>query len=122
LRCRRENWTYVEIKDLRTEDIVIDDPDIKASNILGDDLKQFCQLGAANTICTVDRELALDLLSPQSTDKRLRQLLVVSGLADLAVGLGGTLGVDAAGQVVQLGRGEDLEVGVLGVGSLEGVG
>ncbi|PNY27137.1 Uncharacterized protein TCAP_02931 [Tolypocladium capitatum] len=51
--------------------------------------------------------------------ERVRELLVVASLAGLAVRLGGALGVDATGQVVQLRSRQDPVVGVLGVGGIQ---
>lgn len=113
--------TYVKVEDLRSQHIVVDDLDVEPSHILGDDLEKLSKLGTSHAVGTVDNQLALDLSAPQSADKGLGQLVVVASLADLAVGLGGALGVDTASQVVQLRGGEDLVVGVLDAGGLESI-
>lgn len=85
-------------------------------------LEELDQLGTTDAVGAVNRQLAVNLAALQGLDESIGKLLVVAKLADLAVGLRSALGVDAAGEVVELGSGEDLVVGVFGVGGLERVG
>ena len=111
---------YLEVEHLGSEDVIVDDLDIEAGDVLGNDLEHLGKLGPANAVGAVDLQLALDLSAPQGADKGVRELLVVAGLARLAVRLGSALGVDAARQVVELRSGVDLVVGVLDAGGVEG--
>lgn len=113
--------TYVKVEDLGSQHIVVDDLDVETSHILRDDLEKLIQLGTSNAVGAVDNQLALDLSASQRADKGLGELVVVASLADLAVRLGSALGVDTASQVVQLGGGEDLVVGVLDTGGLQSI-
>ncbi|KND90179.1 hypothetical protein TOPH_05174 [Tolypocladium ophioglossoides CBS 100239] len=114
--------TALQVEDLGSEDIVVDNLDVETCGELGDHLEHLRKLGPTHTICAVYRKLTLDLLASQRPHERVRELLVVASLAGLAVRLGGAFGVDATGQVVQLRRRQDLVVGVLGVGGTQGGG
>src|SRR5687768_12177521 len=119
-RIKRE--TYIEIEDFWAQNIIVDHFAVESRNILGDILQKLVELGSANTIGAVDNELTSNLTTTKGPDKRLRHLLVVTDLADLAVRLGSTLGIDASGKVVKLRGCEDLVVGEFGAGSLECIG
>lgn len=120
--CHSQLGTHIEVEDLGAQDIVVDDLAVEAGHVLGDDLEKLRELGTTNAVGAIDHQLALDLLAPESANEGVRELLVVASLADFAVGLGGALGVDAAGEVVELGGGKDPEVGVVDAGGREGVG
>lgn len=114
--------TYIEVEHLRTEHIVVDNLDIESRDILGNNVEELRELGTTNTIGAVNGQRALDLLAPQSTDKGLGHLLVVSSLANFSICLGCSFCVDASDEVVELRGREDLEVGLFGAGSNETVG
>jgi len=112
--------TYIKVENLRTKDVVIDDLDVDSA--LGHDLEEIGELGTTNTVGAIHNKLTLRLSGSRSASKGLRHLLIVTLLANLAVGLGGAFGVDATGQVVKLGGGKNLVVGVVGVCGLESIG
>lgn len=114
--------TGIEVENLGSQNIVVNDLTVEASHVGGDGLEKLRQLGTPNAIGAIDNQLALDLLASKSADKGVGELVVVAGLADLAIGFGGALSIDAAGKIVELGSGEDLVVGVVGVGGFKGVG
>lgn len=111
--------TYIQVQNLGSQNVIIHNLDIKSSNILGNGLELLCKLGSADTICTINNQLALYLSSPQSTNKRLRQLLIVSSLGGLAVCLGSPLRIDTAREVMKLRGSKDLVVGVFDVGGIQ---
>jgi hypothetical protein len=111
--------TYIQVQNFGTENVIIDNVDNEWDLVLWKILQQFGQLGAADAVGTVDGQSSVDLATFERTDEGIGELLVVPGLADLTVGLGGVLGVDGSRQVVELGCGEDLVVDVLGGRGLE---
>jgi hypothetical protein len=112
--------TYVEVQNLLTKDVVVDH--LNVDGALLDVLEQLRQLGTTDTVRAVDGERPVDLRAPEGLLEGVGHLLVVASLADLAVGLGGALGVCAADEIVELRGGQDLVVGSLGTDSGEGVG
>jgi hypothetical protein len=112
--------TYLQVEHFRSEYVVVDDLDIEAR--LGrHEFEELGKLGPTDAIGAVDRQLAGDLPTLEGAGKGLAELPVVALLADLAVGLRGALGVDAAREVVELRRREDLVVDVLGAGGIKRV-
>lgn len=114
----------VQVQHLRPEHVVVVHLDVQPRLRLRAVvvLEELAELGPAHAVGAVDRQGARHPPAPEGAPERLRELLVVPGLADLAVGLGRPFGVDGPRQVVQLRRGQDLVVDVGGVGGGEGVG
>ncbi len=113
--------SYLHVQVLGLQDVIVDDADLDALVGLRQVLDQLAQLGATDAVGAVHGDEARALLALQRGLECLAQLLVVALFADVPVRVLCALCVLAPHQVVQLRGGQDLVVGVLSVGGLQGV-
>jgi hypothetical protein len=113
-----EQITHVEVELGRVLDIIIHNLNSKG---IAEEGQELLELGGANTIGTVQnnrRQLGLSLDQDLVSSG---QLFVISLHSGLAVSLGGTGSVKAAGKVMQLRSGEDAIVGRMSIQDLESI-
>ena len=109
--------TYVKVKTVRVDHIIVDHLDVKSSIQI---LHQLAQLRATNTVGAVDSQRALDLNAAHDLLERVCELLVVALLGGLTVLVLCSKGVLAADNVVELRGGHIFPVDELDLGSGQG--
>lgn len=108
--------------------VIVNDLDLDSLLLgAGQILDQLPQLGATNAVCAVNdhalilRRILGDLPVLESLPQSGANLLVVALLGRLTILMHGALRVHTANEVVQLRRGEELVVGVLGTRCVKSV-
>ena len=113
---------HLMIQAVRAGDVVVDDLNIDAAVLdTREVLDQLAKLRTANAICAIDDHGPLWSVIPREPHKGRCQLVVVASIGRFTVGVRPALGVDAAHEVVQLRRRQEVVVCEVGLGGGEGI-